>query len=116
MQTVEDKWREPNPPFTVPSAFKNAALREHKSRWDWPDFQRIAIRILTVGTSSLASERNFSTFAHVWNNRSNALSFETANMLVFCWHNIRALHQLRTGSAPKQTVAQAWLLDEIDEE
>jgi hypothetical protein len=81
----------------------------------WPDFQRIAIRILTVGTSSLASERNFSTFAHVWNNRSNALSFETANMLVFCWHNIRALHQLRTGSAPKQTVAQAWLLDEIDE-
>jgi hypothetical protein len=60
---------------------------------EWPMVQRVALRMFSVATSSLSSERNFSTFNHVWNKKSNRLSFETANKIVYCWHNIRALRQ-----------------------
>ena len=35
MHLIEEKWRDASPPFTVPAAFKNAALREHGTRWEW---------------------------------------------------------------------------------
>jgi hypothetical protein len=81
----------------------------------WPSLQKVALRIFSVATSSLSSERNFSTFAHVWNKKSNSLSFDTANKLVFCWHNIRALQQLHSGTAPRATVEAEWLEEEIEE-
>ena len=98
--------------------FDAAKTMSSKTWWQlygtqWPVLQEAAVKIFSVGTSSLSAERNFSTFAHVWNKKSNSLSFDTANKLVFCWQNIRALLQLQQGTAPKKTVDMDWLANEI---
>ena len=38
MAIVKDEWAAEAPPFTVPAAFKNAAVREHTKRWGWMMF------------------------------------------------------------------------------
>jgi hypothetical protein len=86
----------------------------HGARWGL--LQKVSMRVFSVGTSSSSSERNFSTFSHVWSNRANKLSFETANKMVFCYFNIRALQKLKDGTGPGTTVASNWLELEMEEQ
>jgi hypothetical protein len=81
----------------------------------WPTLQPIAIRIFSVGTSSSASERNFSTWSHVWSNRANSLSFERACKIVYVYTNLRQLEKLNSGEAHKNHVESTWLATEIEE-
>ena len=83
----------------------------------WPDLQVIMIRIFSVGTSSSASERNFSTWDHIWGNKRSTLTFERAHKLVYCYFNLRALQRLRN-PLPREgngVIPASWLEDRIAE-
>ena len=84
----------------------------HGSRW--PKLQEVALRAFAVGTSSSASERNFSTFGHLWTQRANRLSFDTINKLVYCYYNIRSLQKLRDGTGRAPAVEHGWMEREVD--
>ena len=76
---------------------------QHGTWWQlngsrWPKLQGVALRAFAVGTSSSTSERNFSTFGHLWSKRANQLSFDTINKLVYCYNNLRSLQKLRDGT------------------
>ena len=81
----------------------------------WPELQEICIRLFAIGTSSCTSERNFSTWSHVWSALASGLKFETARKLVYCYFNIRALQQLHEGSRPTDGVPADWLEEHIEE-
>ena len=80
----------------------------------WPKLQKIALRAFAVGTSSSTSERNFSTFGHLWTQRANSLDFSTILKLVFCYYNIRALQKCRDGTHRVPTVEHGWMVREVD--
>lgn len=82
---------------------------------EWPALQPIAVRILSVGTSSSASERNFSTWNHIWSNRANRLNFQRTVKLVFVYSNLRMLAKLHSGTARTDHVKSYWLETEIEE-
>ena len=86
-----------------------ALLMSSKCWWQlngsrWPSLQRIAIRIFSIGTSSSASERNFSALGHIWSKKANSLSAKNAEMLAFVNTNLRALTSLDTKKAPSSFV------------
>ena len=81
----------------------------------WPTLQRIAIRVFSVGTSSSTSERNFSTWSHIWSNRANSIDFQRAIKLVYVYNNLRTLQRLKANKARKDHVDVTWLDDEIEE-
>lgn len=90
-----------------------------KSWWQihgamWPTLQPIATRVFSVGTSSSASERNFSTWSHIWSNRANSLSFERAIKMVYVYTNLRTLQHIRSGTQRKSNVESNWLATEIE--
>ena len=90
-----------------------------KSWWQihgamWPTLQPIATRVFSVGTSSSASERNFSTWSHIWSNRANSLSFERAIKIVYVYTNLRTLQHIRSGTQRKSNVESNWLATEIE--
>ena len=82
---------------------------------NWPVLQPIAIRIFSVGTSSSASERNFSVWSHIWSNRANKLSFDRAVKMVYVYTNPRTLLNIKSGNARKDHVESNWLATEIEE-
>ena len=82
---------------------------------NWPVLQPIAIRIFSVGTSSSASERNFSVWSHIWSNRANKLSFDRAVKMVYVYTNLRTLLNIKSGNARKAHVESNWLATEIEE-
>ena len=55
----------------------------------------------------------FSAYQHIWNKKSNSLSFDKANKIVYCYYNLCALRQMKVGDGPKGTVPTKWLEDEI---
>ena len=67
-----------------------------------------------VGTSSSTSERNFSTFGHIWTDRANSLSFTTVHKLVYVYYNLRSLSKLRDGTARRAAVEHGWMQREVD--
>ena len=81
----------------------------------WPTLQPIAIRVFSVGTSSSTSERNFSTWSHIWSNRANRLNFDRTVKLVYVFSNLRALQKLRAGTGRTDHVSSYWLEEEIEE-
>lgn len=54
----------------------------------WPCLQQVAMRLFSIGTSSCASERNFSTWSHIWTHRANNLNFGRAVKLVYIYQNL----------------------------
>ena len=80
----------------------------------WPKLQEVALRAFAVGTSSSTSERNFSTFGHLWSKRANQLSFDTINKLVYCYNNLRSLQKLRDGTGRAPAVEHGWMEREVD--
>ena len=76
---------------------------------NWPALQSIALRVFSIGTSSSTSERNFSTWSHVWSNRANSLDFERAVKIVYIYTNLRTLHNLATGTLRKDHVEKTWM-------
>ena len=81
----------------------------------WPTLQPIAIRVFSIGTSSSTSERNFSTWSHIWSNRANRLNFERTVKLVYCFTNLRALQKMKAGTGRTDHVSSYWLQEEIEE-
>ena len=81
----------------------------------WPNLQPVAVRVFCIGTTSCPSERNFSTWSHIWSMKANRLKFETANKLVYIYFNLRALQRLAEGTSRPDTVSADWLGDHIDE-
>ena len=63
--------------------------------YNWPKLQPIALRVFSIGTSSSTSERNFSTWSHIWSDRANRLNFDRTVKLVYVYQNLRALQKLR---------------------
>jgi hypothetical protein len=101
-----------------PALFENITTISSKHWWqihgtDWPNLQPIALRLFSIGTPSCPSERNFSTFSHIWSNRANSLTHERAHKLVYCYFNIRALQKLRDGTGRSDTVEHGWLATRI---
>ena len=91
-----------------------------KSWWQmhgasWPILQPIAIRVFSIGTSSSTSERNFSTWSHIWSNRANSLTFERAVKMVYIYTNLRMLHSIRADTQRTDHVEADWLELEIEE-
>ena len=80
----------------------------------WPTLQLIAIHVFSVGTSSSTSERNFSTWSHIWSNRANSIDFQRAVKLVYVYTNFRTLQRLKANKARKDHVDVTWLDDEIE--
>ena len=83
----------------------------------WSDLQSILLRAYRVGTASSASERNFSTWDHIWGNKRSCLTFERAHKLVYCHFNLRALQELRN-PLPREgngVIPASWLDDRIAE-
>jgi hypothetical protein len=50
---------------------------------EWPDLQKIGVKLFTLATSSASSERNFSTMGFVRSKLRNSLSTETVEKLVY---------------------------------
>ena len=91
-----------------------------KSWWQlhgyhWPKLQPIALRVFSIGTSSSTSERNFSTWSHIWSDRANRLNFDRTVKLVYVYQNLRALQKLREGTGRTDHVETSWLATEIEE-
>ena len=82
----------------------------------WPNLQPIALRVFSIGTSSCPSERNFSTFSHIWSKNANSLTHDNAHKLVYCYFNIRALQKLKDGTGRSSTVEHGWLASRIEGE
>lgn len=58
----------------------------------WPDLQKIAIKLFSMATSSAASERNFSTMGFIHSKLRNKLSPSTVEKLVYIKCNISAFY------------------------
>jgi hypothetical protein len=54
-----------------------------------PELTQVAQRILTIPTSSAASERNWSAFAHIHDKKRNRLSNQTVFKLVYIYSNYK---------------------------
>ena len=83
--------------------------------YNWPKLQPIALRVFSIGTSSSTSERNFSTWSHIWSDRANRLNFDRTVKLVYVYQNLRALQKLREGTGRTDHVETSWLATEIEE-
>ena len=82
----------------------------------WPHLQPICIRVFSVGTSSSTSERNFSTWSHIWSNKANSMKFDTAVNLVYIYFNLRALKQYHDSQSRSVSVTRNWLTSRIEEQ
>ena len=80
----------------------------------YPHLQPVALRAFSVGTSSSTSERNFSTFGHIWTDRANSLDFRTVHKLVYIYYNLRSLSKLRDGTGRKAAVEHGWMQREVE--
>jgi hypothetical protein len=63
---------------------------------DYPMFHKIAIKLFTMATSSVASERNFSTMGFIHSKLRNALATKFVEKLVFIKSNLSAFYNYPT--------------------
>ena len=54
-----------------------------------PTLRRLAIKVLSQTASSLACERNWSTFSLIHTNQRNQLAYLMHQQLVFCYYNMK---------------------------
>ncbi|XP_038692977.1 uncharacterized protein LOC119990910 isoform X2 [Tripterygium wilfordii] len=88
-----------------------------------PNLKKMAIRILSLTTSSSGCERNWSTFEGVHTKKRNRLDSERLNNLVYVQFNAKLLYKKQRVSNDKDvlqaddcTKAQHWLVDGVDDE
>jgi hypothetical protein len=86
------KFRNKNSPYDNDIIWKSATILNSSMWWkSWPNskLQQIAIRILSIPTSSAAAERNFSTFGFIHNKIRNRLHNNRVKKLVYIYANLR---------------------------
>jgi hAT family C-terminal dimerisation region len=67
------------------------------SEGEGQSLRSLALRILTIPASSAASERNWSSFGYILDNKRNRLTPERATKLVYLYSNLRLIsHGKRT--------------------
>lgn len=59
----------------------------------WPDLQKVAVKLFSMATSSAASERIFSTMGFVHSQLRNSLKPSTVEKLVFIKSNLPAFYE-----------------------
>ncbi|KAK2651904.1 hypothetical protein Ddye_011760 [Dipteronia dyeriana] len=91
-----------------------------------PNLQRVAIRILSLTSSSSGCERNWSTFEGIHTKKRNVLDVDRLNNLVYVKFNAELMnrHKRLRDKEKKVEVLEAsdasnayeWLVDQDDEE
>ena len=54
-----------------------------------PTLRNLALKVLSQTASSLACERNWSTFALIHTKQRNRLTYRRLQQLVFCYYNMK---------------------------
>ncbi|XP_070669060.1 uncharacterized protein [Malus domestica] len=89
-----------------------------------PNLQRIAIKILSLTTSSSGCERNWSTFEGIHTKKRNRLDTTRLNNLVYVQFNARIMNKKKREKekkvdillASEASMAQGWIVEGVDEE
>jgi hypothetical protein len=63
----------------------------------WPDFQKIAVKLFSMATSSASSDRSFSTMGYIHSKLRNSLNAKTIQKIVFTKSNLPAFHDQQVG-------------------
>ncbi|GBC35870.1 zinc finger BED domain-containing protein 1-like [Rhizophagus irregularis DAOM 181602=DAOM 197198] len=90
-------FRNKNSPYDNEIIWKSANILNSSLWWQsWPTskLQQLAIKILSIPTSSAAAERNFSTFGFIHNKIRNRLKNERVKKLVYIYGNLRMCNRL----------------------
>lgn len=105
----------------LPSIYAPSAIADPVQWWvdygdDMPQLQAAAKRVLTVVPTASGGERNWSTFAHVWNKKRSRLLLRHVYKLVYIYFNQRVLK--RTTSQPTAADFEAFMeyLEGLSEE
>jgi hypothetical protein len=64
----------------------------------WADLQSVAIRLFSMVTFNVASERNFSMMGFIHSNMRNSLSAKTVEKLVFIKSNMGVFYNCPTNN------------------
>lgn len=86
------KFCQKNSPYdneTIWLSSANLSLSVWWQSWPKSSLQELAIRILSIPTSSAAAERNFSTFGFIHNKVRNRLQNERVKKLVYVYGNLQ---------------------------
>ena len=54
-----------------------------------PTLRNLTLKVLSQAASSLAWERNWSTFALIHTNKKNRFAYPRLQQLVFCYYNVK---------------------------
>ncbi|CAG8489323.1 7881_t:CDS:2 [Scutellospora calospora] len=78
---------------------------------------KMAIRILSIPSSSAASERNWSAFAHIQNKKRNRLTSEWLSKLVYiyCNYHLNLPYLESANTIASRTRVESYSFDEINE-
>jgi hypothetical protein len=63
-----------------------------KDGLEWPNLQKIAVKLFSMATSSAYSERSFSTMGYILSKMRNSLNAKTVEKFVFIKSNLPAFH------------------------
>uniref|UniRef100_U9TPP9 HAT C-terminal dimerisation domain-containing protein n=1 Tax=Rhizophagus irregularis (strain DAOM 181602 / DAOM 197198 / MUCL 43194) TaxID=747089 RepID=U9TPP9_RHIID len=86
------KFRQKNSPYDNKTIWLSSTNLSPSVWWQsWPNssLQQLAIKILSIPTSSAAAERNFSTFGFIHNKIRNRLQNERVKKLVYIYGNLQ---------------------------
>ena len=86
------KFRQKSSPYNNETIWLSSTNLNPFIWWQsWPnsELQQLAIKILSIPTSSAAAERNFSTFGFIHNKIRNRLQNERVKKLVYIYGNLR---------------------------
>ncbi|CAB4391507.1 unnamed protein product [Rhizophagus irregularis] len=86
------KFRQKNSPYDNKMIWLSSTNLSPSVWWQsWPNssLQQLAIKILSIPTSSAAAERNFSTFGFIYNKIRNRLQNERVKKLVYIYKNLQ---------------------------
>ena len=72
--------------------------------WRPPTLRNLAITVLSQTASSLACERNWSTFALIHTKQRNRFAYPRLQQLVFCYYNMKL--KIRDMQAESDKVAE----------
>ncbi|GBC05804.1 hypothetical protein RclHR1_06430005 [Rhizophagus clarus] len=84
-------FRQKNSPYDNETIWLSSSVLSPSIWWQsWPksELQQLAIKILSIPTSSAAAERNFSTFGFIHNKICNRLQNDRVKKLVFIYGNL----------------------------
>ena len=77
-----------------------------------PTLRNLALKVLSQTASSLACERNWSTFSYIHTKQRNRLAYPWVQQLVFCYYNMKL--KIRDMQAEADKVAEKDYLDLLD--